>query len=135
MWESGPAFGAVLVVSALCPPQKASPGPAWDVQTVDLHVLKLTPGDSLNVQFAEHRYYGESKPFDPSVIRQHMQYLTATQVSSTQLCLKRMSVLQAVFDLSNAPGNTRMQCTQTSKDSRTKIRCKRCCRRWQTMRC
>lgn len=33
------------------------------------------------MQFAEHRYYGESKPFDPSVIRQHMQYLTAMQVS------------------------------------------------------
>ena len=32
-----------------------------------------------SLQFAEHRYYGESKPFDPAVIRQHMQYLTAEQ--------------------------------------------------------
>lgn len=33
------------------------------------------------LQFAEHRYYGESKPFAEKDIRDHMQYLTAEQVT------------------------------------------------------
>ncbi len=31
------------------------------------------------IVFAEHRYYGDSKPFESDVIRQHMNYLTSEQ--------------------------------------------------------
>lgn len=37
-------------------------------------------GSMACTQFAEHRYYGESKPFPEKAIRDRMQYLTAEQV-------------------------------------------------------
>ena len=41
---------------------------------------ELAPKYDALLVFAEHRYYGQSKPFAGKKIRRHMHYLTTEQV-------------------------------------------------------
>ncbi len=38
------------------------------------------------IVFAEHRYYGRSKPFAADKVRKHMGYLTAEQAMAGEPC-------------------------------------------------